>query len=101
MDLNIYVIKVSLLVSIVEDLVSLGKFSLSRDVLQAKAGELDIRAYEFSGFFRRICDLVSYYDANMALLNHDNLAMLVKRVSAPFTQRTAPTPLRNTALTAL
>ena len=94
MNLNIYVMKVSLLVSIVEDLVSLGKFSLSRDVMQGKVSELDIRAYEFSGFFRRICDLESYYDANMALLNHDNLAMLVKSQRPVYTKDRADAPAK-------
>lgn len=94
MDLNIYVLKVSLLASLVDDLVSLGKYSFSRDVLQAKVGELNIRAYEFSGFYRRICDLESYYNANMALLDHDNLAKLVMSERPVYTKDRADAPAK-------
>ena len=94
MDLNIYVMKTSLLISLVEDLVSLGKYSFSRDVLQEKVGELDIRAYEFDGFYRRICDLDSYYKANMALLDHENLAKLVKSERPVYTKDRADAPAR-------
>lgn len=94
MDLNIYVLKVSLLASLVDDLVSLGKYSFSRDVLQAKVGELNIRAYEFSGFYKRICDLESYYNANMALLDHDNLAKLVMSERPVYTKDRADAPAK-------
>ena len=94
MDLNIYVLKTSLLISLVEELVSLGKYSLSRDVMQAKAGELDIRAYEFSGFYRRICDLESYYQANMALLDHGNLSKLVNSERPIYTKDRADAPAK-------
>lgn len=94
MDLNIYVIKTSLLISLVDDLVSLGKYSLSRDVLQEKCGELDIRAYEFSGFCVRICDLESYYRANMALLDHSNLATLVNSERPVYTKDRADAPAK-------
>lgn len=94
MDLNIYVINTSLLVSIVEDLVSLGKFSFSRDVLQGKCAELDIRAYEYDGFCMRICDLESYYNANMALLDHDNLSKLVKSERPVYTKDRADAPAK-------
>lgn len=94
MDLNIYVVNTALLVSLVEDLVSLGKFSFSRDVIQGKCAELDIRAYEYDGFCMRICDLESYYNANMALLNHDNLAALVKSERPVYTKDRADAPAK-------
>ena len=93
-DLNIYVVNTALLVSLVEGLVSEGKFSFSRDVLQGKCAELDIRAYEYGGFCMRICDLVSYYNANMALLNHDNLAALVKSERPVYTKDRADAPAK-------
>lgn len=92
MDLNIYVLRTSLLISLVEELVPLGKFSFSQDVLQGKVHELNIHAYEFSGFFRRICDLESYYHANMALLDHDNLAQLMLRERPVYTKDRADAP---------
>ena len=93
-DLNIYVINTALLVNLVEDLVSLGKFSFSRDVLQGKCAELDIRAYEYDGFCIRICDLESYYNANMALLDHDNLAKLIKSERPVYTKDRADAPAK-------
>ena len=94
MDLNIYVMKTSLLISLVDDLVSLGKYSFSRDVLQEKCGELNMHAYEFSGFYRRICDIESYYRANMALLCHDNLAKLVSSDRPIYTKDRADAPAK-------
>ncbi len=94
MDLNIYVLKTSLLISLVTDLVSLGKFSLSRDVLQGKCGELNISVYEFSGFCMRVCDLESYYRANMALLCHDDLAQLVMSERPVYTKDRADAPAK-------
>ena len=93
-DLNIYVMKTSLLISLAEDLVSYGKFSFSRDVLQGKCADLDIRAYEYDGFCMRICDLESYYNANMALLNHDNLSKLVKSERPVYTKDRADAPAK-------
>ncbi len=94
MDLNIYVMKTSLLISLVEDLVSLGKFSFSVDVLQGKCAELNIHAYEFSGFYRRICDLESYYHANMALLDPENLSKLILRERPVYTKDRADAPAK-------
>lgn len=94
MDLNIYVIKTSLLIDLVDNLVSRGKYSLSRDILQEKSGILDIRAYEFSGFCVRICDLESYYRANMSLLDHTNLATLVNSERPVYTKDRADAPAK-------
>ena len=63
-------------------------------MLQEKASELDIRAYEFDGFYCRICDLDSYYNANMALLSHDNLSKLVKSERPVYTKDRADAPAR-------
>ena len=93
-DLNIYVIKTALLINLVEDLVSHGMFSFSRDVIQGKCAELDIRAYEYDGFCNRICDLESYYNANMALLDHDNLAKLIKSERPVYTKDRADAPAK-------
>lgn len=94
MDLNIYVMKTSLLISLVDDLVSLGKYSFSRDVLQEKCSELNIGVYEFGGFYRRISDLESYYEANMALLCHDNLSKLVSSDRPIYTKDRADAPAK-------
>lgn len=94
MDLNIYAMKTSLLISLVEDLVSLGKFSFSTDVLQGMVHELNIHAYEFSGFYRRICDLESYYKANMALLDYKNLSQLMLRERPIYTKDRADAPAK-------
>lgn len=94
MDLNIYVIKVSKLVSLVEDLVSLGKFSFSRDVLQDKCSELDIRVYEYTGFNERVCDMESYFKANMAMLDRTNLSELAMGKSPVYTKDRSDAPAR-------
>lgn len=94
MDLNIYVLKTTKLVSLVEDLVSRGKFSFSRDVMQDKCAELDIRVYEYNGFNERISDLNSYFKANMAMLERGNLAELAMGKSPVYTKDRSDAPAR-------
>lgn len=84
--LNVYIIKTSLLADIVNDLVPRGKNSFDKDVLQAMAGTLDIRTYEYTGYYSKISSLDSYYKANMALLNPDNLSKLVLKKRPVYTK---------------
>lgn len=76
LGLNIFILKKQLLIDLVEELIPRGKYIFDRDVLQAKVCELNIRTYEFTGYFSRICSLDSYYKANMALLDSENLSRL-------------------------
>ena len=84
--LNVYIIKTSLLSDLVNDLVPRGKNSFDKDVLQAMAQSLDIRTYEYTGYYSRICCLDSYYKANMALLKAENLSKLVLKKRPVYTK---------------
>lgn len=76
LGLNVFIIKKELLINLVTDLVPRGKYDFSKDVLQDMVNKLSIRAYEYSGYFSKICCLDSYYNANMELLDSENLSKL-------------------------
>lgn len=86
MSLNIFILKKQLLIDLITDLIPRGKYSFDRDVLQAMAGELAIKTYDYTGYYSRICSLDSYYDASMALLNPDNLSKLILKKRPVYTK---------------
>lgn len=77
LGLSMYVMSKELLTRLLGELIPQGKCSFARDVLQGMVDELDIRTYEFDGYFSKISNLDSYYKESMALLDPDNLRGLV------------------------
>lgn len=77
MSLNVFLLKKQLLIDLVTDLIPKGKLNFTRDILQDMADELDIRVYDYEGYYSKISDLESYYGANMALLDKSNLERLI------------------------
>lgn len=77
MGLNVYVMAKDFLIDLVLDIIPKGKTSFGRDVLQGMLSELDVRTYEFDGYFSKFSGLDSYYKESMALLDPDNLSKLV------------------------
>ncbi len=75
-SLNVFVMKKDFLVELVSDLIARGQVSFETDVLQAKCGELNIMAYEYSNYFSKITSVNSYYKANMELLDPKNAAQV-------------------------
>lgn len=86
MCLNVFILKKQLLIDLVTDLIPRGKLNFARDILQSMADELDIRVYDYDGYYSKISDLDSYYKANMALLNADNLERLILRKRPVYTK---------------
>jgi glucose-1-phosphate adenylyltransferase len=41
-------------------------------VLQARVAELNIKGYEYTGYYSKISSIQSYFEANLALLNTEN-----------------------------
>lgn len=77
LGLNMYVISRELLAKLLGELIPQGKYSFARDVLQGMVDSLNIRTYEFDGYFSKISNLDSYYKESMALLDPENLRGLV------------------------
>jgi len=69
--LGIFVIRKSLLESLVADSMAYGRTHFYRDVLLRIIGYLNIQGYEYKGFFMGIDSISSYLKANMDLLHKD------------------------------
>lgn len=82
LSLNMFVIKKDVLIDIVKSYTSKGLYSFERDVLQAKRKELKIMAYDYTGYYSKIFSILSYFNANMNLLDVKNCRTLFKP-SAP------------------
>lgn len=75
-SLNIFVMSKKFLIDIVNDLIARGNVSFESDVLQAKCTELNIMTYEYNNYFSKITSVVSYFKANMELLDPAKAAQL-------------------------
>ena len=85
-SLNMFVMKKSFLIDLVNDLIARCQVSFETDVLQAKCNELNIQAYEYSNYFSKIYSVGSYFAANMALLEPDNAKQLYLPKRAIYTK---------------
>ncbi len=70
--LNMFVLKKSFLIELLEDGFARGYYSFERDVLQRKVDELNIRTYEFNEYFSKIYSMQSFYKANLDLIKPEN-----------------------------
>lgn len=67
--LGIFVIRKSLLDSLIADAMAYGRFDFYRDILQRLAGSLNIQGYEYQKYFMGIDSISSYMRANLKLLD--------------------------------
>jgi len=75
-SMNIYVIARELLIDLVNTAYVRGYPFFERDVLAPKLDVLNVQAYKYEGYYARICDMKSYFDENMKLLDDKNLDAL-------------------------
>lgn len=66
-----FVIKKSLLESLVADSIPARKYNWHADILQRLAGQLNIRGYEYKGVLFEISTISGYMKANMDFLNEE------------------------------
>ena len=69
MGMDIYLLKRDLLVYLVEEAVSRGRYGLIEDILLPGMNKLKIYGYEYSGYVGRIVSVASYYKTNMDILD--------------------------------
>ena len=74
----VYVINKDLLVEAIHGCDAKGLKDFERDVLQAAVGTYNVRGYEYTGYAKRITNLQSFFDANLALCNRETLTALFK-----------------------
>ncbi len=70
--LNMFVMKKSFLIELLEDGIARGHYSFEKDVLLAKVNELNIRTYEFNEYFSKIYSMQSFFKANIDLIDPEN-----------------------------
>ncbi|MDE7018379.1 MAG: glucose-1-phosphate adenylyltransferase subunit GlgD [Lachnospiraceae bacterium] len=75
-SMNIFVLKRDLLIDLIDEAFVHGHQYFERDILLPKLNQLKVYAYKCEGYIARICDLKSYYDENMKLLDDYNLNAL-------------------------
>jgi glucose-1-phosphate adenylyltransferase len=68
-SMGIYLMKKDLLISLLEECISHGRYDFVKDVLVKKVSELTVYGVEFKGYWRNFSTLYSYYRCNMELLN--------------------------------
>ncbi len=78
-SLWIYVVKKDLLITMISEGIKRGYTSFEKDVLQRGLKELTICTYEYTGFLKRITDLKTYFDANLSLLDPNNIKELFSK----------------------
>ncbi len=67
-SMNMFVMKKDFLLDMLQIAMARSEYSFERDLLQAKCKELNIIAYEYENFMRKIYSMKSYYETNMELL---------------------------------
>lgn len=74
--MNIYVVERELLIDMINTAFVRGQEYFERDVLLPQLNKLNVQAYKYEGYVARICDMKSYFDENMKLLDDYNLDAL-------------------------
>ncbi len=70
-SIGIYMIRRTLLISLLEECIAHGQYDWVKDILIKKLDVLNIYGYEFSGYWRNISTVQSYYKCSMDMLNPD------------------------------
>ncbi len=67
-SINLMIMEKALLERLVVENMSRNLYSMEKDVLQARASQLRIFGYEYTGFCAKVDSMRDYYDANMLML---------------------------------
>ncbi len=73
LSMNIYIMERELLINEITGAFVRGFTYFERDILAPQVDKLNVQGYEFTGYKARICDMKSYFEENMKLLNDENL----------------------------
>lgn len=67
-SIGIYMIKRTLLISLLEECIAHGEYDLVKDILIKKLDKLNVYGYEFKGYWRNISSVQNYYRCSMNML---------------------------------
>ena len=73
LSMNIYIMEREFLLKLFEIAFARGYSYFERDILAPHLDKIHVQAYEFKGYKARICDMQSYFNENMKLLDEKNL----------------------------
>lgn len=93
-SMDIFVAAKDKLIDLVETAISRMQTMFERDILLNNIQTLNIRAYDFEGFVRRIYSTRSYYEANMDLLDPANMDALFTPSRPVYTKVRDEAPVR-------
>lgn len=94
LSLDMFILSKAFLKKIVNESISRNLYSFIKDIIQSYKGNYKILAYEHKGYFLRIDSMLSYYRANMALLNLDNRNALYKQNTPIYTKSSDYGPVK-------
>lgn len=68
-SIGIYMIRRSLLISLLEECIAHGDYDFVKDIMIKKLNKLGVYGYEFKGYWRNISSVRSYYRCSMEMLD--------------------------------
>lgn len=78
-SLDVFVMRKSLLETLVADAMANGRFSFDYDIIQRLASRLNICGFEYKDYFLAVDSVSSYMQANLDLLNPESRNQLFKK----------------------
>ncbi len=75
----IYILKKDLLLNMIKEGIKRGYTSFEKEILQKGMKDLTICSYEYKGYLKRITDLKTYFEANLSLLEPENIKELFSK----------------------
>ena len=92
--MNIYVIERESLIHLIHDASVRGLVYFERDILAHNVNILNIHALEYTGYVAHVCDMKSYFDENLKLIDEKNLNALFPKNSPVYTKIRDDNPTR-------
>ena len=92
--MNIYVIERESLIHLIHDASVRGLVYFERDILAHNVNILNIHALEYTGYVAHVCDMKSYFDENLKLIDDRNLEALFPKGSPIYTKIRDDNPTR-------
>lgn len=93
-SMNIHILERELLIDLISTAFVRGQTYFERDILAQQLDKLNVRAFRYDGYVARICDMKSYFDENMKMLDDANVDALFSAGSPIYTKIRDDNPTR-------
>jgi glucose-1-phosphate adenylyltransferase len=78
-SMNMYIIKRDFLVGLITETSSRNLYSFEVDVVQHMHEDLKIYGYKYNGYYEQVDSMLSYFAANMKMMNYEKRTILFPR----------------------